>query len=348
MVTLRDLRRTFVRTHLRRYRLFTTGLQTSTPNGSYSGIATGADARRILFSSDLVRVDVGGTASLTRNTLYQHWWAYVLTDTPEMRGVTSHGLTSSAVASTVTNLVSDELVGYVTLDRALNAVVDPGTEVELHAHPILDRDVTGIHTCLNEALEAMETIKRITLYGVSDQWEYDLSGYSDILTRQAQLRQVLGPISSPSDIPYLLPGGIDLRYDGDVPYLVVGSTVNTGQTFLVDISLRRSQWIKSNGSWRQSTVGLVADDDECSGDIKEICLVAWYFFCEAMVGSEPNIQPDPWEKKRQEALSAAAPLMKWGQVSETEPVLWSNQMDSPAFLARRPRGRYGRGGGRWP
>ena len=348
MPTLREIRRAFVRNNLRKYRLFVTGLQTTTPNGGYEGFATGDSARRRLVSSDLARLDVAGTSPLTRNSLYQHWFAYVLTDPPEMRGVAANGLTSSAVASDVTDQVSTDVVGYVTLDRNLQAVVPPGTEVELHAHPILDRDVVGIHTYINQALDQMETIKRLTLTGVSDQWEYDLSEFAGVLTKQARLRQVLGPLSSPADLPYLLPGGADLRFDGDVPYLVLGSTINTGQTFLVDLSLPRSAWIKTNGSWQFSTVGLVFDDDEATGDINEILACTWYFFTDGMCGSDPNIQPDPWEGRRKDALSAAAPLMKWGQPEAVAPILWSDQLDDPTFLARRPHGRYGRGAGRWP
>jgi hypothetical protein len=259
--SLRDLRRWWARTKLRRYQQVTTGVQTEPPYGAYVGLAGGAlsaaDQPRAIVSSDL------GTSSIAdgedyRSDAYDGWYALALAPWGvEQRRLSLDGFFQRELASEVTDQSgSSVVVGHVLADRGLGRVLPPNTVVELHAHPPREANgVPGSHTFINQSLKAQRAMtRRLTLSGLSSQQAYDVTAYG--VTAQWQLGQVLGPSQSGLE-PYSAPGAAVLRSDGERTYLVFrGGGPITGD-FYADVWLPRDAWIltKRTASIGTPTVG---------------------------------------------------------------------------------------------
>lgn len=344
MPTLPTLRRSFSRDRLFRYRQLTTGVQTSPPSGSYTGTANEADAQRIFWSSDL------GSASIVdgeeiRQDYYDGWFCYALTSPPEHRRVALSGYVPNTTADAVSDSVSTLTVGYLAMERAWGAILPAATVGELHAHPVLDYDLPGIHTLLNRALGSMRMTRTFEIAVTGATRLISLASYP--ITKQSQLGQVRGPAATDEEALLSIIDECKIVMRGEVPYLQLPWAVSGGNIYL-DAYVPRSTWIRSSGTWGQSAVGLVNETDECTGKTEEITLVAYFHYCMAMMANDPRGPESLWMTKARMAASDAAPFLVWDQDAIVDPreQMDSGWPDSASFINARGYG-FGSGGG-WP
>lgn len=342
MPTLRELRALLGR-RLNAYETVTVGAEEVPGSGTYTGAASGAFAARRIASSDLANLGLSGQD--TRSDWWDDGYVLVRTETPEQRRISTNSYNGDATvtdALTGSSAAGTLPVGYVTLDRDLAATAPAGTVVELHGvlPPLVQTDrKPSLRQCINDALGVLRLRRRLTIAGISNAYRYDLSAYG--LTREAQLAGVFDSEVVSGQDPYPLPGGGEIRFDGDAAYLLLEATVPTGKSFYVDIYTSRKSWIApvSTGVFAASTVGLVDDLDACTGDPTVITLVGYYVATAALARpglDGPNLA---WKAEAAEAADLAKPYMLWGQpaMSSTERRSYAGNAygDSVMFLRRR-------------
>lgn len=349
-VSLTDARRALAR-KLVAYEQGKTGIEPASGT-TYTNIADGADAKRELVSSDLASTERSSAAPSASVDEFNFAWVYLpALATPVQRRVAKNGFKPSQAADDVTNSSgSDQKVGVLVFERALQAVLAANQIFEVHTRlPVLDADgLPGLHSCLNRALRTLRIPDRISIAGVSNQYRYDLSAYP-WLVHEAQLAGTWDREEVSGMDPYGLPGWSRLRFDAQIPYLIIDTPVPTGSTFYVDVYRPASTWIKVSSTWANSTAGLVNESDEANVSIDRLVLVAAYFAAEALAMKDPRGQEAFWLAKQQEYAQAARPFLEWGQPGLEAPprqIAGNVYGDSAAFLARRgPSARSGRG---WP
>lgn len=261
MPSLRNLRRWWARTKLRRYQQITVGVQAEPPYGAYVGVAGGslatADQARAIVSSDLATSSIADGEDY-RPDLYDAWYALALAPGGvEQRRISLDGFFQNELASEVTDqAASSVVVGHALADRGFGRILPPNTVVELHAHPPRDANgVPGSHTFINQALKAQRAMtRRLSLVGVDGTQAYDVTAYG--VTSLWQLGQVLGPSQSGLE-PYSAPGAATLRSDGERTYLVFRGGAPIAGDFYADVWLPRDAWIlvKRTASLGTPTVG---------------------------------------------------------------------------------------------
>lgn len=350
MPTLTDLRRSFSKDRLFRYRQMTSGVQATPPSGSYAGVANTSDAQRLFVSSDL------GSTSITdgeeiRSDFYDGWYLYLLSATPEQRRVAMGGYSPNNDSAAVTNQSTGTTVGYLMMERAWGAVVPATTVGELHAHPILDYDMPGIHTLLNRSLRSMRGTRTLEIAVTGSTRLISLASYPWV-TKQSQLGQVRGPAATDEEALDYIIDGCKIVMRSEVPYLLLPWAVGGGNLY-VDMFYPRHTWIKVSGTWATSTVGLVNETDECTGKLEEITLVAFYHYAIMKAYQDPRGPSQTWLAQAQQAATEAAPFLVWDQDSIVDPreQMDSGWPDSASFLNARGYGfgNWGGGfGGGWP
>lgn len=347
-VSLTDARRALAK-KLAAYEQGKTGIEPASGT-TYTNVADGADAKRELVSSDLASTERSSAAPSASVDEFNSAWVY-LPALPAQRRVAKNGFKPSQAADDVTNSSgSDQKVGVLIFERALQAVLAANQVFEVHTRlPVTDADgLPGLHSCLNRALRTLRIPDRISISGVSNQYRYDLSAYP-WLTHQAQLAGTWDYEAISGMDPWGLPGRSRLRFDAQTQYLILDTPVPTGQTFYIDVYRPAYSWIKVSSTWANSTVGLVNESDEAAVDVNILTLVAAYFAAEALALKDPRGQEAFWLAKQQEYAQTARPFLEWGQagLESPGPYLAGNAHgDSAAFLMRRgPASRSGRG---WP
>lgn len=236
------LRRSFSRDRLHRFKQCTSGVQASPPSGAYAGVADGTDAQRQFISSDLGSTSVTDGEEI-RPDYYDNWYLYLLSATPEQRRVSMGGYAPNNTAASVTDQAGTSIVGYVTLERALGAVVPAGTVGELHAHPVLDDGASGILSLTNQALNSMRHTKTITLTPNGTR-RVEITG-QPWLTKQSMIARVLGPSSDyVTAMDGSTVGDCKLQFDGEKSYLIMpyGPASTQGSLF-IECFMLRNNWI---------------------------------------------------------------------------------------------------------
>lgn len=237
-----SLRRAFSRNRLHRFKQCVSGVQATPPSGSYAGVADTSDAQRQFVSSDLGSTSIADGDEI-RPDYYDNWYLYLLSAAPEQRRVSLGGYSPNNAADSVTDQAGTSIVGYVTLERALGAVVPASTVGELHAHPVLDDGTSGILSLTNQALGSMRMTKTIQLTPNGTR-RVEITG-QPWLTKQSMIGQVLGPsadYATAMDTTGI--GGAMLQFDGEKTYLILSYAVGTtaGSVFL-DCYVPRNNWI---------------------------------------------------------------------------------------------------------
>lgn len=315
--------------------LFESGYRTD--DGTYVGVATGADARRTIVSSDLVRQAVSGSADTeSRSDYHDAQWVY-WPEIGEQRSLANQGYQSAVAASSVTDLGGNsDVVAVIKAVRNFSELIPPASLLELHAAcPVEDMDqMAGLHTWLRRAARAMRFRSRLPLVGTGTR-RADLSAFPWI-DDEGLLIAVYDQETISGTDPLPLRGGGELRLDGQGAYLLTDAIVQSGQPFYADFWRPRSSWVAVDGVWADSAVGPIAEDDEIAVNLDQWVTVAYYFVCDALSQNNPRGEVSSWGKRRDRAAHRAAPFMQW----QTPPVVQRSARRS----TRLPRGVYARGG----
>lgn len=316
-----------------------TGAEAVPDSGTFTGTASGSLSARRVVSSQLASLGLSGQS--IRPDWYDDHWALVCTTVLAQRLVVPGSyVASSTVSAALTGSAAAAglPVGYVLLDRDLTAAIPQGTEVELgnRLPPVRpEGNLPSITSILNDALAAISTVRTIVLTG-NDDYAYDLSSYG--LTRQSQLRWVLGTPYEVGLEAAPLQGGGQLDWDGNIPTLRVRKKVSSDYTFSIKVEVPAKRWVKVGSTWAASTVGYVNETDEADVDEDILTMVAHFHACLALSRPQLDGANQEWLGEAQRAADLAMPYMRWGQRTAT-------QAPSPP-AAPRYRTRL-RGGRRW-
>lgn len=317
---------------------------------AYTGTPTGTNARRLVVSSDLASMNRAGASGEAPGASANYEWTYVPSTGEQMR-VVENGFTSYATASSVlTGNVSGsdaEIVGYLIQDRNLAVALPPDTLVETGGRfPTLPgQELPSLHWAINEALQVMHWPYKLPIPGDGTK-RYEVSALAPWLKRQEQLIRVF--LNDPDDGtgPQPMQGKVWLEQDGQYVYLHVPQVMDVGQTFYAQVRRPCNTWIKV-GAWRDSTVGLVNENDEALPEVNRVTPVAWWQLCTRMAERGPSAKSDGWATAAVEAEKDAAPFV------EDQPDPGTPQRRYGYAVPRHPRGKAwvatGYGGiRRWP
>jgi hypothetical protein len=304
--------------------------------GVYTGTPNLSDARRTIVTSDLVRMTVSGSSDTeARSDFHDAEWVYRPTDGVQ-RQLANQGYVGDVEAESVTDLaLNTDSVAVLRVVRNFAAALAPNTLLELHTMPVVDADMqTGLHTFLNRAGRAMWFRKRLS-FTADGTRRASLAAYPWLFD-ESQLIGVFDREITTGTDPLPLTGGGELRFDGQVPYLLLGPAVPSGQAFYADVWRPRSSWIKVSGTWADSTLGLVNETDEMYVDLDQLVTVAYYFLCDDRAQNHPRGEESSWAKLRDRAASEAAPFMAWQRPA----IVQANQRDESRLrYGRRMNGR---------
>lgn len=259
------------------------GLYTTT------SVATGTDAARTLISTGLIDVEGDPTKY---DAVYPYLCSGALLGT--QRRVVKQGFTGS--------------IGSLLLNRAMSATAAIGVDFELwHRFPVLpEDDQVCIRDLINQALGNLYTPRSITLTGVADQQVYSLSAYP-WLQRQEQIGPIYAVQTDATKIAARHGGGAELHVNGATPVLWIPAAFSTGQSIVVDVAQPNNTYIRSGGTWGDSTVGLQDDDDAALADPDLLREMVLAFFWEALAELEPSAR-NKWAEKAAKQHDKAAKL----------------------------------------
>lgn len=300
------------------YQLIRSGVQYGMPTSTtYLGIATGADARRLIVSSDLADLDSAGTGSDTDAAWYNGGFAYLLNTVPEQRRVSNQSYDPNQAADTVVDqTTTGYYVGVASMARPLATAVTAGTPIELHTMlPPLDWDKgEGLHKCINRALMAMPMEFSVSVTGAGTKL-VSLGSTIPWLYRQDQF---IGCYDKAADsdtlgIPHR---GIDLErpfeFSGNTVQLVSDYAFTSGDVFTLKLWRPVGTWIAVSNVWADSTVGLVNETDQCFADPKIVELCATYYAYKTLSRVHRGVgQGAYYEKLMSEAATLAAPYLRF-------------------------------------
>lgn len=343
IITLTEARRALAE-RLGGYRLITSGVQVAPPDGTYVGVAAGADAARKIVSTDLTLLDVAGSSSPVESDRWKHAAVYI-PSVPIQRQVAEKGTNTARLASDVTDqtLLTTTYVGVLTLAQPLSAALAASLAVEIHSvmAPLPDERGRGLHAVINRTVRNLVFRDRIAITTVADALTYDLSAYP-WLTSDSQLIMVSDSETTAGVEPSALRRGGEIRMDGHIPYLVIDAEPS-GATFFVDVWRPVGSWVRVSGTWGHSSVGLVNETDAVSVDPDRWLEAAYYYACEALAHAWRN---DPkgayWRSEMTAALPTAARLLVLDRMVQQTP----SGRGQARSLNRIPLS--GRGSRSWP
>lgn len=286
MPTLRDLRR-LVADHVAPYELGTAGAES--PAGTYTGTALDGSKRR-LVSSDLASLDATGVMAEAPADALKNQWVYLLTTPPQQRRIpegayNGYARVEETLAGSAAPATSE--VGTIDVERPFSSVVAAGTPFELHGiAPLRAGRSLGLHAAVNRALRVILREDTVELPAVPGTARYDVTAVLPWIRTPDQLVGCGYP-SSPTSNPlgydtYSIPGAY-VRFDADRVLLFPLAYGATGQTFPLRVLRPLASWImpQASGVWGESSVGLVDELDQCTGDADAIALVAAFYVAEA-------------------------------------------------------------------
>ncbi len=316
-------------------------------SGTYQGTASGSEAARRVVSSDLATVKLSGSAPELPATANDFQWTW-RPSTSEQRRIVKNGYSGYNEAADVltgqAGGADDDIVGYVTLDRALATTVAAAETIEiLGRFPALGyEEAPGLHWAINEALAVMHGPRKESIVGDGTH-RIDVSSSLPWAKRPEQLIRVFSPDANNGYGPQPMIGKAWLEPDGEKMWLHIPERVASGATFSAQFRRPYSTWIRTGGTWGASTVGLVNETDEALPEVDRVTAVAYWMLARRMARRGPKPQQDAWTKEAQEAAEEAAPFVEY----PVEPPTPSRRMRLPYH----PSGRAWRpasSGRRWP
>lgn len=263
-----------------------------------SSVATGGDARRTIICRDLIDEDTNRDA-----TAYTGWLAYVPA-TAEQRAVRQIGGWTPTT-------------GALLLNGQLDAVLPVNEEVWLirRLGVLRQQGRPGLRDAVNAALRDLAIRDYLSLIGTAT-GNVDVSAY-----RWLTPSRILGVRRTwtTTGYPELQPGVPHLRRDGDVMLLEPHTTIPLNEAFSLDVARPAHTWIKHNGAWAASAVGLVDELDEAVPDLDVVTpLALWHAYLGLARG--PGQDTAYWERKAAFQADVAARI-KWVEQPQAEVTL---------------------------
>jgi hypothetical protein len=244
VATLRELRADLA-AKASSYRQVTAGVLSS---GSYSGVASAADATRQVISSDLGAANLASTSAELPSTAHDFQWVYRQA-TGEQRRVVKNGYSAYNLASAVLtghpSGADSSVVGVLTVDRALVGAIYPGETVEVlgrfpaHAY----EELPGLHWAIREALAVIHWPIQISLTGDGTNRQ-DVASTYPWLKRSEQLIRVFGVDPANGYGPAPMSGKAWLEPNGEHVYLHIPTTVASGDAFTAQVRMPALYWVR--------------------------------------------------------------------------------------------------------
>lgn len=216
----------------------------------YQGTASGSDGARRVISSELAAINLAGTGPGIMSTAKTGEWVWIPWS-GEQRRILSGGYNAYATATSVLtgqNVSADNLiVGYVTLDRPLAAVLPPDTDIEItDRFPVLSSEsLPGLHWAINEALSLMHWPRSVTVTAVTGTARYDLSTTAPWFTDPGQFVRAYRHHDDSTQGPVPMAGKAWVEPDGEKIYFNIpaNETVTTGENFTIQVRMPALNWI---------------------------------------------------------------------------------------------------------
>ena len=336
------------------YQKVTQGVQYTMPTGTYLGISTAADAARLIITSDLVDLNYAGDGSDTDSNWNNGAFAYLLNTVPEQRRLSNGSYSPSNAASDLVNITTTGFyAASLEMARPMGTAVTAGTVVELHSMlPPLDWDRgEGLHKCINRALMAMPMEYSVSITGAGTKiislgstipWLYRKDQYIGCYDKAADSDSLGRPH------PGINPEH-PFEFSGNTVSLVSDYVFPSGDTFTLKLWRPVGTWIKTGGTWGDSTVGLVNETDECFADPKIVELCATYYAYKTLAKVHRGVgQGAYYAEQLPEVAALAAPYLRFDNdlhpEERTTGIGYANGYPVIGF----PGDYAGSGGGSWP
>jgi hypothetical protein len=195
----------------------------------------------------------------------------------------------------------------LTMETAWTTAPVAGDQIELYGWfpAVHTRGSDSSYSVLiNNALSLLVVPDRVSLPITTNQ-EYSLATLP-WLDRPERLRSVLepGPTGGlPADASWRRPR---LRLDANLPVLEIPAPFSTASGTLILTVMRPSNtWIKVNGVWGESTVGLVNETDEANPATNDVVTIALAEAYRALMSRAPGRPSGPWAQKYAAQLAEA-------------------------------------------
>lgn len=234
--------------------------------GPYSGSLTttslAADTLTLVCTT-LIDADVPGSE-------WSQGWVYVTSGA------------QAAVQRRLARTPVDGDTGTLNVTRDYAAAIASGVTFEVATRLPFARDGRhdGMHECINRALSVIWVRDRLSISGVSDQYEYALTSYP-WLTHARRIIRLLNPIAVAGTIPTMYSGDWRVREDGESFVLELpGAPFRTGETFFVDVIRPANSRLRQSGTWTDQTnpnAGLAAEADEAVPPVRLVVRGALYY-----------------------------------------------------------------------
>lgn len=208
---------------------------------------------------------------------------------------------------------ADNPLGALVMDAPFDDALVAGTAFEISVLPAESYlGATGQHSALDEALESLPVLDFVSVTAVTDQSEYDFTGYP-------------WPIKSISSVVYprtsttnerrrsLHSGAWNLVQDTSSTVLsfIGGVPFTAGDVFEVGLLRPANTWIKTAGVWASSSGGLTTDEDSALYDVRTVCNAAYPVALDYLA----MVTTDPKERQRLDQRAAEghdlASISKW-------------------------------------
>ena len=154
--------------------------------------------------------------------------------------------------------------GRLVFSRPLASAVEQHVECEILGIVPAIRQLgePGWREHANACLRDVWVERRLLIPAIAGQTSYDVTTPYPWLTDRRQITDPLAHASTLTD--YALPGANlrGVRNDGGTVWVELWTGYQDGQSFELPARAPGHTWIKHDGVWGQTTVGLVDDDDE--------------------------------------------------------------------------------------
>lgn len=206
----------------------------------------------------------------------------------------------------------DGSLGSLLVDRPYAAPLAVGTAFCVAVLPGAKyQGAEGLVHILNLALEQLPVIDVVQMTAVANQTEYSLTGYSWPIKR---VNRVFYPRTSTTGERRreVSRGYWGFTNDADAPALSFASLpFSAGDTFEIELLRPANTWIKSGGTWGDST-GLAAEADEALYDPKTVVAQARPIALQRMALLHPRGSKERMQLEDEaEAAQTTAALARW-------------------------------------